>query len=172
MQMPKALTVEKGLPGYRAFLRSVAVSAVSFALDFFLCMLLVEKGRLGYLPATALSFVAGTVLNYFLSSLLVFGKGHIDSRGLEFLAFLGIAGIGLLLNALDMYIFTSLAGIHYLISRVISGSLVFFFNYACRKFLVFADLGSNIAGFFRNLGWHQNHGRKRLRDTRRPRFSR
>ena len=148
MRKPATLTLDKGLPGYRAFLRSIPVSLISFALDFCLCMLLVEKGGVGYLAATVTSFIAGTCLNYVLSSVLIFGKGHIEKRSLEFLAFLGIAGIGLAFNALDMYIFTSLMGIHYLISRIMSGSLVFVFNYACRKFIVFADIRAGLASLW------------------------
>jgi putative flippase GtrA len=39
-----------------------------------------------------------------------------------------------------MILFTGLLRIHYLISRVIAAILVFFFNFACKKFLVFGAL--------------------------------
>jgi len=128
----------KGLPGYREFARSVLVSLVSFALDFFVCMLIVERTGMNYLIAMTISFTLGTILNYVLSILWIFGRGP-GRWHMEFLAFLGTAGVGLVLNGLAMYGFTSLCKIHYLVSRVLSSTLVFFFNFACRKFLIFAD---------------------------------
>lgn len=129
----------KGLPAYREFLRSALVSSISFALDFLVCMLIVESAGLDYVAATAISFTAGTVLNYFLSLHWVFGRSGKLSRHLGFLAFIGTAAIGLLLNGLAMYCFTGIYHVHYLVSRVMSATLVFFFNFACRKFLIFAD---------------------------------
>ena len=157
MRAKRELIVGKELPGYRAFLRSVLVSSLSFILDFFLCMFLVEKFQFGYLAATVMSFMTGTILNYCLSSRFVFGRGSIESRSLEFLAFIGIASIGLFLNAIDMYVLTSFLGLHYLVSRVIAGSLVFFFNYFCRKFLVFADIGM---GFSRLIKRAQRYSQR------------
>lgn len=128
----------KDLPGYREFARSALVSLVSFALDFFVCMLIVERTGMNYLVAMTISFTLGTILNYVLSILWIFGRGP-GRWHMEFLAFLGTAGVGLILNGVAMYCFTSLCQIHYLISRVLSSTLVFFFNFACRKFLIFAD---------------------------------
>lgn len=125
------------LPGYREFLRSALVSGLSFILDFFLCMLIVEKSTLGYLPATSISFTLGTVLNYALSVLWIFGRANKGKRHLEFVAFLGLAGIGLVLNAFAMVFFTSICSFHYLVSRVVSATLVFFFNFSSRKFIIF-----------------------------------
>jgi putative flippase GtrA len=138
------------LPDWRKLLRSIPVSAVSFALDFFLCMILVEKAGFHYIAAMALGFAAGTLLNYFLSSILVFGGGD-RAKGLELLSFFLFAGIGLLLNALFMYLLTDLGRIHYLVSRVASASLVFLFNFACRRFIVFSDADSRAARLARRL---------------------
>jgi putative flippase GtrA len=144
MHSPRHITVGKELPGYKTFLRSVVVSLLSFIIDFFACMLLVEKANLGYLGAMTISFTVATVVNYILSTKVIFGHGAMDNPGLEFLAFLGIAAVGLVLNGLDMYIFTTLLGIYYLVSRVLAGTLVFFFNYFCRRYLIFAGLGSSL----------------------------
>lgn len=139
----------KGLPGYREFARSALVSLVSFALDFFACMLMVERTGLNYLVAMTISFTMGTIVSYSLSVLWIFGRGP-GRWHREFLAFLGTAGIGLVLNGLAMFCFTDLFRIHYLVSRVLSSTLVFFFNFACRKFLIFADGEKGLVAWIRH----------------------
>jgi putative flippase GtrA len=137
--MLKELFVGKTDSGKAQFLRSVLVSNVSFALDFCVCLLLVGRLKLNYLAATALSFTAGTALNYALSVLWVFYERPVDNRRLEFGFYLFISALGLGLNSLSMLFFTGLLRLHYLVSRVLSATLVFFFNYFARKKLLFSQ---------------------------------
>jgi putative flippase GtrA len=122
------------------FLRSVVVSNIAFALDFGLCLAFVSLAKINYLLATVMSFTAGSTLNYFLSILWIFEENR-SKRKVEFLAFLIISFAGLALNALGMFLLTGLLQIHYLVSRVVAATLVFFFNFACKKRLVFGELG-------------------------------
>jgi len=137
--MLKALFVGKTDSGKAQFLRSILVSNVSFALDFSVCLLLVGRLKVNYLAATALSFTAGTALNYALSVLWVFDIRAVEDRRLEFGFYLFISALGLGLNALSMLLFTGLLRLHYLVSRVLSATLVFFFNYFSRKKLLFSQ---------------------------------
>ena len=118
-------------------LRSMVASFVSFALDFHLCAFLVELAGLSYLPAASLSFAAGTLLNYLLTVAWIFRTSRLKDRRLEFLAYFAFAALGLGLNGAFMYLFTGVAGVHYLVSRVLAGALVFAFNFALRKFVLF-----------------------------------
>jgi putative flippase GtrA len=137
--MLKALFVGKTDSGKAQFLRSILVSNVSFALDFSVCLLLVGRLKVNYLAATALSFTAGTALNYALSVLWVFDERPVEDRRLEFGFYLFISVLGLGLNALSMLLFTGLLRLHYLVSRVLGATLVFFFNYFSRKKLLFSS---------------------------------
>jgi putative flippase GtrA len=148
--MLKKLLVGKTGSGKAQFVRSILVSNVSFALDFCVCLLLVGRLKLNYLAATALSFTAGTALNYALSVLWVFDERPVENRRLEFGFYLFIAALGLGLNALSMLFFTGLLHVHYLVSRVLSASLVFFFNYFARKKLLFSQ--SRFAAIAERLG--------------------
>ena len=120
-------------------LRSMVASFVSFALDFLLCAFLVELAGLSYLPAASLSFAAGTLLNYLLAVAWIFRTSRLKDRRLEFLAYFAFAALGLGLNGAFMYLFTGVAGVHYLVSRVLAGALVFAFNFALRKFVLFGQ---------------------------------
>lgn len=136
------------------FLRSVLVSNVAFLVDFLLCLLFVGTLGIGYVPATAMSFTLASILNYRLSILWVF-EGDKEERRLEFLAFLAVSFVGLGLNALGMHLFANVLGVHYLVARVMAASLVFLFNFGCKKELVFGWLARHpeiSRGFARGLG--------------------
>jgi putative flippase GtrA len=121
---------------YGQFLRSILASNLSFLLDFGLCLVFVEAFGIDYLIATAMSFAAGNSLNYLLSILWIF-ESDTGKRKIEFTAYLLVSFVGLGLNTLGMYLFTSLAGLYFLYSRLISSAMVFLFNYFCKKYLVF-----------------------------------
>jgi len=125
---------------YEQFLRSVLVSNLSFLLDLGLCAFLVEQLGLEYMIATLFSFTAGSCLNYLLSILWIF-EGDRQKRKVEFSFFIAISFIGLGLNSLGMYLFTSVAGWFFLYSRIVSAAIVFLFNYLCKKYLLFIRLG-------------------------------
>jgi putative flippase GtrA len=125
---------------YGQFLRSILVSNLSFLLDLCLCAFLVESFRLDYMVATLFSFTAGSGLNYLLSILWIF-ESERSKRKVEFSLFLAISFIGLGLNSLGMYLFTSVAGWFFLYSRIASAAIVFLFNYFCKKYLLFIHLG-------------------------------
>jgi putative flippase GtrA len=127
------------------FLRGVLASNVSFLLDFGLCLLLVGGMSCNYLAATALSFTAGTGLNYLLSTSWVFRCIN-GRRKRDFLFFIIVSAIGLGLNGLGMYLLTGLAHLHYLISRVASASLVFAFSFLARKSILAGALARATAG--------------------------
>lgn len=137
--MLKHLLLGRADSSQAQFLRSVLVSNVSFALDFSICLLLVGRLKLNYVLATALSFTAGTVLNYLLTVAWIFDNRPMRKRRLEFSFFILLSAIGLGLNSLCMLIFTGLLRLHYLLSRVVSATSVFFFNYFCRKYILFRD---------------------------------
>ena len=56
----------------------------------------------------------------------------------EFLVFAVIGVIGLALNEAIMYVGTDLMSLHYMVSKLISTGIVFFWNFFARKVLVFS----------------------------------
>jgi putative flippase GtrA len=118
-------------------LRSILSSNVSFALDFGILVLLTEVVHLHYLISNGIGFMIGTSLNYTLCILWVFSKRSIKNRNLEYwlYIFFGLSGVGL--NELFIWLFTEQLHIYYLISKIIAGSTVFFYNFITRKYLLF-----------------------------------
>ena len=113
------------------------VGGISFAVDWGTLMLLTEAFGVHYMASAAVAFVFGLVCNYLLSTRWVFGQSKIGNRWAEFAAFAVIGVIGLLLNELIIYVCADIAGWHYLVGKVVSTIIVFFWNFLARRFLIF-----------------------------------
>ena len=113
------------------------VGGAAFLVDYGVLVLLTEVFGMHYLLSATISFILGLVTNYLLSVVWVFNNRTLGNRWAEFTVFAIIGVIGLGLNALIMYVCTDKMGIHYMISKIISTVIVFFWNFFARKFVLF-----------------------------------
>ena len=113
------------------------VGGIAFVVDYGSLWLLTEVGGLHYTLSAAIAFLLGLICNYVLSTRWVFGESRLRNRWAEFAAFAVIGVVGLGLNELIMWSFTDLLGFHYMLSKVVSTVIVFFWNFLARRFLVF-----------------------------------
>ena len=109
--------------------RYAIVGGISFVVDYGSLWLLTEKAGLPYLWSAAIAFILGLICNYLLSTAWVFGESRIKNAWGEFLAFAIIGVIGLGLNELIMYACTDGLGFHYMLSKIVSTGIVFFWNF-------------------------------------------
>jgi putative flippase GtrA len=117
--------------------RYTFVGGVAFLCDFGGLYALTEFAGLHYLVSASLSFLLGLGVNYALSVLWVFSRHALKSRWVEFGIFAVVGLVGLALNALFMWLFTEVAGFHYLVSKIGSTALVFLWNFGARKISLF-----------------------------------
>ena len=113
------------------------VGGAAFLVDYGVLVLLTEVFGMHYLLSAPISFILGLVTNYLLSVVWVFNNRTLGNRWAEFTVFAIIGVIGLGLNALIMYVCTDKMGIHYMISKIISTVIVFFWNFFARKVVLF-----------------------------------
>jgi putative flippase GtrA len=113
------------------------VGGMAFLVDYGTLYVLTEFLGLHYLLSATIAFVIGLVTNYLLSIAWVFNSRKSGSRWVEFTVFALIGIIGLGLNALVMYLCTDFLGMHYLISKLVSTAIVFFWNFFARKTILF-----------------------------------
>ena len=120
---------------YIPLIKSVITSFVCFSLDYALLYLMTEYLSLYYLISAAISFTLASTLNFYLCARWVFPSGR--SGGRQYISFLIVGTVGLALNTLLMALFTDVLLIHYMISKPIAASLVFFWNYFMRRYAIF-----------------------------------
>ena len=118
-------------------LRAIFSSNIAFAVDFGLLVLLTEVVHLHYLISNIFAFMTGTSLLYILSVFWVFSRRAIQSKHLEYWLFILIGAVGVGFNELFIWLFTEKVHIYYLYSKLIAGSIVFFWNFLSRRFILF-----------------------------------
>ena len=113
------------------------VGGIAFVADYFSLYAFTEYIGIPYLVSAAIAFMIGLTVNYVLSNIIVFTTHRLQNKWLEFAIFAIIGVIGLGLNELIMYCASELIGLHYMISKLISTALVFFWNFFARKLTLF-----------------------------------
>ena len=113
------------------------VGGAAFVVDYGSLWFLTEVCGMHYLLSAAIAFILGLTTNYLLSTRWVFSDSRLENRWAEFAVFALIGVVGLGLNELIMWAGTDLMHLHYMLSKVISTAIVFFWNFFARKFILF-----------------------------------
>jgi putative flippase GtrA len=117
--------------------RYLAASALALAIDFGAYAGLIRLAGVYYLVAAPIGFALGLGVIYLLSVSWVFRHRRLASARVEFAVFALIGGAGMGLNQLMIYLSVELLHGSFEIAKLVSAGTVFFFNFACRKLLLF-----------------------------------
>jgi len=120
------------------FFKYVFVGGIAYCVDFGSLFFLTEIVKIHYLISAAIAFILGLLTNYALSILWVFPKRALANRRVEFFIFSVIGLVGLGLNEVIIWFFTESVHFHYLISKIFSTVVVFFWNFIARKKILFS----------------------------------
>ena len=121
------------------FMKFGVVGVIAFVIDYGLLALLTEVFGVNYLVSATISFTVSVIFNYLASMRYVFTHKEDMSRRREFVIFVVLSVIGLLLNDLFMWLGTDIASIDYRITKIAVTVLVAVYNFVTRK--VFLDAG-------------------------------
>lgn len=139
------------------FFRYVFVGGFAFVVDYGIMTALVELCRFDPVLAATISFVAGLIVNYVLSTFWIFRNSKIKNRLAEFAAFAAVGVVGLGINAAIIWFFKDILAAklvfgsllpkdkYYLVGKLFSTVIVFVWNFAGRKFIIF-DKKQNLIG--------------------------
>jgi putative flippase GtrA len=111
---------------------------MAFGVDIAVLTVLVSVLRVPYLAAAAVSFMAGTVVVYWLSIHHVFDHRRLDDWRSEFSIFALLGTLGLLVNLCVMYALVTGLGLHYLLGKVGAAGCSFVANFVLRRWMLFS----------------------------------
>jgi putative flippase GtrA len=117
--------------------RYVTASAAALAVDFSVYAGLVRLASVDYLIAAPIGFALGLAAIYVLSVRWVFGARRLADARLEFAVFASIGLAGMALNQLVIYVGVEAWALSYESAKLVSAGVVFCFNFALRKLLLF-----------------------------------
>ncbi len=115
------------------------VGVIAFCIDYGLLALLTEVFGVNYLVSATVSFTVSVIFNYLASMRYVFTHKEDMSRRREFIIFVVLSVIGLLINNACMWAGVELLNVHYLITKIFATAVVMVWNFVTRK--IFLDAG-------------------------------
>lgn len=105
-------------------------------LDFAILYLLTHVGGFNYLASSIISFMSGTILNYFLCTYWIFKLRVVEKRHHEFMFYAAITGIGLLINTALIWSFTEFFGLYFMLSKLLATFVTVWWNFFARKYFL------------------------------------
>lgn len=131
----KSLFITKSSNTFIQFFRYIFVGGVAFLADGGSLFLITTIG-VNYLISVIFAFVIGLAVNYGLSKLLIFENSSVNGK-IEFLVYGIIGVIGLGFTEIIMYVLTEIAGLYFMVSKVIATIIVLVWNFVARKITLY-----------------------------------
>lgn len=115
------------------------VGVIAFVIDYGLLIFLTEVFGIDYLVSATISFTISVIFNYIASMRFVFSHKEGLSKRREFVIFIILSVIGLVINNAFLWIGVDILGVDYRISKIIVTAIVMMWNFVTRK--IFLDGG-------------------------------
>jgi putative flippase GtrA len=114
---------------------------VDFALSYIVFRFVFhEQKEFGWI-ANALSFIAGLVVNYIISTFWIFKTSKVENKLVEFISFAAIGVVGLLITIGITVLFEKWLGdttnLFQIIAKIVSTAVSFLWNFFARKILLY-----------------------------------
>ncbi|WP_303835269.1 GtrA family protein [Ruminococcus flavefaciens] len=125
------------------FFRYLFVGGLATVVDWGLSFVLFKFvfGERFAVAANSLSFVAGLVVNYIISTFWIFKTSNVKNKLVEFLGFAAIGVVGLLLTMVITWGFKvwleDKTSAYQMIAKIVSTAVSFLWNFFARKILLY-----------------------------------
>ena len=116
------------------------VGVVAFFIDFGVLVFLTEVFGIDPVISATISFTVSVIFNYLASMRYVFSHREGMSRQREFVIFIVLSIIGLVINDALMWVGTEMTPVDYRIVKVLATAVVMVWNFVSRK--IFLDGGT------------------------------
>lgn len=143
--MKKIISQTKALAHRRRNLLTEAgkyfiVGGVCTVLDFALLFILTNYCKVYFLTSSVISFMAGTLLNYYLCTYWIFKVRTVSNRHLEMTYYIVITGVGLGINFLVIWLLSSYSGFHYMLAKLAAAFFTYWWNFGARKYFLHSKM--------------------------------
>ena len=118
------------------------VGFLAFLIDYGLLIALTELLGMNYLLSATISFAVSVTFNYFASMRYVFQHKEGMSRRREFIIFVVLSVIGLIINDVAMWLGVDILNIDYRVTKIGATIIVMVWNFVTRK--IFLDAGDEV----------------------------
>lgn len=115
------------------------VSVIALAADTLILRSLVKGTGWPYVPASIVSFIAGAVVAYLLSTRFVFGSHRLTNRVTEFGLFVALGVFGLAVNTVVLWLMHGIWGTELIASKMVAAVCTFMTNFMLRRGLLFSS---------------------------------
>lgn len=117
----------------KQIIRFGIVGVIAFIVDYGVLIFLKELFNINLFISTEIAFIVSVIVNYILSIKFVF---DVNNKSNNFIPFIILSFMGLLLTELIMYIGVNKIKINYLIVKIVATIIVMVFNFITRKILL------------------------------------
>lgn len=117
-------------------LKYFIVGGICTVLDLVMLFALTNYMGMNYVYSSVISFMSGTILNYYLCIWWIFKVRVVEKRHHEFLYYLIITGIGLGINTLVIWGMTEYAEFHFMASKLVAIFITYWWNFGARKYFL------------------------------------
>ena len=114
-------------------IRFIIVGGIATIIDFVFLYIFKELFNINIILANTLSFIISVTYNYIASVTWVFDVNKDKNKKIQFILFVLLSIIGLIINNTILFILTDKLNIYYLISKIIATIFVMTFNFITRK---------------------------------------
>ena len=118
------------------FIKFCVVGGTGVVVDFGITFLFKEKLKLNKYIANSLGFMAAASTNYLLNRWWTF-RSHDPEVEQQYVQFVGISAIGLILNNIIIYLLNDKARLNFYLSKLIAIGLVTLWNFFMNYYFTF-----------------------------------
>ncbi len=120
------------------FFRYAFVGGWATVADWGVFYILTKPLRVHYLISGVAAFIVGLTVNFLLSKKFVFAaEKNKHSSSTEFVVYAIIGVIGLIITEVIMYIMNNKLKLYFMIPKIIATAVVFVWNFAARKVVLY-----------------------------------
>lgn len=118
-------------------LRYLVSGIVAASTNIGLLYVFTDLFKLWYLHASIIAFTSSVLISFTLQKFWTFNDRNIKNTHRQFINYIVVAILGVVMNTVAMYLLVDLFDIWYILAQILTGILIAIFNFLMYKFFIF-----------------------------------